>query len=433
MYKYKLILIFCLALIVISVSGCETAGVDPKENIKETNQSKEIILNKKAVNSQKNFSINNMNEKSYNDSVKIGLMLPLSGEHYRIGRSLLNASQMALEQINENNLIIYIADTGDDRRLLENLYFLIDKDIDVLIGPVFTDKIIKIKDILKENKIITISLSNNSKLVEEKFHIFGLTLEDEINELLFYSLNKNFRKYAVVIPNNDYGDRVRKYIDKFSSINSQPKPKFKFIVYDEKNPDFYKVSKLISDYENRKIKLENEIEILKKLNTIESLKKLKELEKLDTYGELDFEAIILMTQNFNELSNLSSILPYYDVDPKKIQYIGNSLWSKDQALKEPGLENGYFTSRNIESRKKFEIMYTQIFRDKPHSLATYTYDLIGLIGKIHSLNNNFEIQMLYSDKGFIGTDGWFKIHKSGKVTRKPNVYKIKNQEFKIIK
>ena len=108
MYKYKLILIFCLALIAISVSGCETAGVYPKENIKETNQSKEIILNKKVVNSQKNFSINNMNEKSYNDSVKIGLMLPLSGEHYRIGRSLLNASQMALEQINENNLIIYI-------------------------------------------------------------------------------------------------------------------------------------------------------------------------------------------------------------------------------------------------------------------------------------------------------------------------------------
>ena len=32
MYKYKLILIFCLALIAVSVSGCETAGVYAKKN-----------------------------------------------------------------------------------------------------------------------------------------------------------------------------------------------------------------------------------------------------------------------------------------------------------------------------------------------------------------------------------------------------------------
>ena len=113
--------------------------------------------------------------------------------------------------------------------------------------------------------------------------------------------------------------------------------------------------------------------------------------------------------------------------------MGNSLWSKDQALKEPGLENGYFTARNIDSRKIFENTYAQIFKDKPHSLATYTYDLIGLISKILSINNNFEIQLLYSDKGFIGTDGWFRIHENGKVSRKPNIYKIKNQKFKIIK
>ena len=431
MYKYKLILIFCLALIAISVSGCETTVISPQTNMKENYQSKEINTDKNVGISKKNINKEKIEDSSYNKSVKIGLMLPLSGEHYRIGRSLLNAAQMALEKINGNNLIVYIADTGDDRLLLENLYFLINKEIDILIGPVFTDKIIKIKDILIENEIITISLSNNSELIENRFHAFGLTLEDEINELLVYSLARNFKRYAVVTPDNNYGRRVKKYIEKFNSINNQLK--FKFIIYDEESPDFYEVSKLISDFENRKIKLEYEIELLKKVDSIENLEKLKELEKLDTYGELDFEAILLLTQNFNELSNLSSILPYYDVDPKKIQYMGNSLWSKDQALKEPGLENGYFTARNIDSRKIFETAYAQIFKDKPHSLATYTYDLIGLISKIQSINNNFEIQLLYSDKGFIGTDGWFRIHENGKVSRKPNIYKIKNQKFKIIK
>ena len=39
---------------------------------------------------------------------------------------------------------------------------------------------------------------------------------------------------------------------------------------------------------------------------------------------------------------LASILPYYDVDPKEVLYIGNSLWSHNIALKEPALEKGIF-------------------------------------------------------------------------------------------
>ena len=105
---------------------------------------------------------------------------------------------------------------------------------------------------------------------------------------------------------------------------------------------------------------------------------------MDTYGELDFEALLIFTQSFDELSNLSSILPYYDVDPKKIQYIGNSLWAQNLSLKEPGLDNSYFTSLNINNKKKFEEEYFNLFKSQPHSIATLVYDIVGLISKLHS-------------------------------------------------
>ena len=75
--------------------------------------------------------------------------------------------------------------------------------------------------------------------------------------------------------------------------------------------------KKISNYEKRKINLENKIKQLENENSDQAIKELKKLYKLDTYGELDFEALLIFTQSFDELSNLSSILPYYDVDPKK--------------------------------------------------------------------------------------------------------------------
>ena len=150
---------------------------------------------------------------------------------------------------------------------------------------------------------------------------------------------------------------------------------------------------------------------------------------MDTYGELDFDALIIFAQNYDELSKLSSILPYYDVDPKKIQYMGNFIWGKNLSLKEPGLQNGYFTSLNIENKKKFNDKYSKIFNSESHSLASLTYDLIGLISAIHSEEENFELEKLFINNGFIGISGRFVIEYSGKVLREPTIYRIRNQRF----
>ena len=109
--------------------------------------------------------------------------------------------------------------------------------------------------------------------------------------------------------------------------------------------------------------------------------------------------------------------------------MGNSLWAQNLSLKEPGLDNSFFTSFNINNKKKFEEEYFNLFKSQPHSIATLVYDLVGLISKFHSKEKKFKIERLYTDSGFIGINGWFKINKSGKVLRNPNIYKIKNQKF----
>ena len=234
----------------------------------------------------------------------------------------------------------------------------------------------------------------------------------------------------MIIPQNEFGMRVKNEFDKFKSNNNLSS--FKYTFYETDSPDFYEVSKKISNYEERKLNLEKKIQYLENKNTEEAKKELRNLERLDTYGELNFEAIVIFARNFQEVSNFSSILPYYDVDPKKIQYMGNSIWSKNQALKEPGLANGYFTSLNINTRSKFESSYIEIFNTKPHALATLTYDIVGLISKLHLMESNFTIDMLHASQGFIGVDGWFKILPDGKVKRKPRIYKIKNQNFTLL-
>ena len=171
---------------------------------------------------------------------------------------------------------------------------------------------------------------------------------------------------------------------------------------------------------------------MEKENSEEAKEEMKKLKKLDTYGELNFEALIIFAQNFQEVSNFSSILPYYDVDPKKVQYIGSSLWAKNLSLKEPGLDNGYFASLDIDNWRKFENMYLEIFNSKPHSLAALSYDIVGLISNLHQDKNNFTIEKLHNSNGFIGINGWFKMTSNGNVSRQPKIYKIKNQKFSLL-
>ena len=89
-------------------------------------------------------------------------MLPLSGQHYRIGRSLLNSVQLALEERGDKDIIFKIIDTGDEEKLLPELYNVLSDNIDFFVGPVFTNKVNKVSQIIKKEGIPLITLSNNS-------------------------------------------------------------------------------------------------------------------------------------------------------------------------------------------------------------------------------------------------------------------------------
>ena len=426
--KKKLVFVLAIVTYLILVS-CETStNYQTKSNV--TNKQIKIDTQKKINSNISSITSQETQGIGQSETLNVGLMLPLSGEHYQIGQSLLNSAQLAITKTGNKKIVFHLVDTGNDEKLLTDIYELLEQDMNIFIGPIFSNKVRQIKEIIKDKNIPIISLSNNSNLKDKGLYIFGLTLEDEINELLNFSYQNNLKKYAVILPKNEFGIRVEKELNKFKSVNDLSS--FKFIFYNTNSPDFYAVSKNISNYEERKMNLENKIKSLEKENSEIAKKELKKLKKLDTYGELNFEAIIIFAQNFKEVSNFSTILPYYDVDPKKIQFIGNSVWYKSQALKEPGMANGYFTSLDLKNRKIFEESYISVFDSKPHALATLTYDIVGLISSLHNEENSFTVNKLYNSQGFVGIDGWFKILPDGKVLRKPKIYRINNKNFNLL-
>ena len=420
--------IYLILAITIIFYGCETTTTQIKnENIKKTidfvGNKKTDSISEETYDEEIQPDINNDNE--LNQIINIGLMLPLTGPHYSIGQSLLNASQLALYTSKNSNINFIVKDVGETKNLTKSFYELVNDDVELIVGPVFSEKLKVLNPMSRDENVKLISFSNNIDITSKNLSAFGLSPEDEIEKLFRYCDSKNLKRIKVILPENIYGNKIKDKILNLKKLDLNIDSKFFY--YDPKNPDFYEVSKRVANYETRKENLKNEISRLSEFTDEISKAKIKKLKKLDTYGELNFDALLIIVNKFDELISFSSVLPYYDVDPKKIQYLGTSTWNKTAILKEPSLNGGIFTDIDQDSLEKFINHYEKYFKEKPHELAAFAFDIIGLIAKLQSKDGSLTKLKTIETVSYSGVTGKFRLLNSGRTSRTPEIYKIKNE------
>ena len=112
---------------------------------------------------------------------------------------------------------------------------------------------------------------------------------------------------------------------------------------------------------------------------------------------------------------------------KKIQYLGTSTWNKTAIVKEPSLNGGIFTDIDQDSLEKFINHYEKYFKEKPHELAAFAFDIIGLIAKLQSKDGSLTKLKTIETVSYSGVTGKFRLLNSGRTSRTPEIYKIKNE------
>ena len=138
-----------------------------------------FAINSSAVSQNSNENILK-NEKT----LKIGVLLPLSGEFKTIGQSFLNAVQLALNDIANENIIIYPKDSKANPLDAYNSAKEFEKiGIEIVIGPIFHKSLERLNEI---NNITFISLTNKTQKIPKNAIAFGINIESQINTLKQY-------------------------------------------------------------------------------------------------------------------------------------------------------------------------------------------------------------------------------------------------------
>ena len=357
------------------------------------------------------------------EKIKIGLIVPLSGENSLIGEKIIKSIRMAINKINDERVEIIPKDTKsnpiDALKASKELY----KDgVRIIIGPVFNEST-KYLDDLKE--VTFISFTN--KLIDNPKNVIsaGVNAISQIQTIKKFNKSKNLSKSIILIPRSQFKKEIEEAINK-------TKIKYKEVFYYDREPT--KLTKQIEEltkYQIRKNNLKFEIQRLEGLSFKDKDKKIQNLKKRDTLGNINFDSVVIADFDEN-LKSVATSLLYTDVSSKRVSYITLNQWFDESLLKDDSLHPIYFPSINKDNYELFMNDFKNAYGLDGDQLSFLSYDLIGLVYFL-IYENDFKIskKIFYKKNKFKGKIGVFEISKNT-ITHQLNFYSIEDKKFKKI-
>ncbi|MEC7099896.1 MAG: ABC transporter substrate-binding protein [Pseudomonadota bacterium] len=353
--------------------------------------------------------------------LKIGLLAPLSGEYKELGDSLLHSLELALNEINDNKVFIIPRDSGfnDSKKLNAAVQDLKSNDVKIIIGPISHKDF---KEVNKYNDIVFISPSNTVPEFINNIISIGISLESQLLAILNFIKKQKKTKTVILFPQNHYAELIESKLKKMNLENVRT---FKY----NPNPQTLtgEIEKL-TNYAQRKKKLELRKKIYEDKEDEESIKQLEKLEQLYTLGDVNFDSVIIIDFGNNLKSVLTSLV-YSDVNQDKVLFTTVNQWFDESIFYENSIRNLFYPSVNYKEFKRYNESYFKKFKSYPNEITILTYDALGLIyyvwkkrGQINSVND-----FLFKSKikGKIGTFSF----KDKKVIQELEIYKTDKNKF----
>ena len=374
-----------------------------------------ITINSGAVDQSTNE--NNLGNENI---LRVGVLLPLSGEFQGIGESFLKAIQLALYDISNEDIKIYPKDTkGNALNTYQSAKEFEKEGIEIVIGPIFYENLERLEEI---NNITFISLTNKTQKIPNNIIAFGINIESQMEALKKYFDKIEVSKTLLLSPKSEF-------IYQSKSVAEKDVLKFyRTYSYDTNPKKITGEIEKITKYRERKKDLERRIEILEKSDLYKDKNELKKLEQMHTLGKVNFDSVVIVDFGERLKSVLSSFM-FSDVPSDEVNFFTINQWFDESLFNENAMQNLHFPSIDFDNLKKFKKNFLNTFDKEPNEVSILAYDALGLIYYCWS-NNNFQFKQnqLYTKEGFKGLHGEFFIEKNLS-KQKLKIYQVSKNKF----
>ncbi len=394
-------------------------------------------------------------------TVRVGLVLPLTHKDKEVadlGKALLSSAQLALFEANNPNVLLIPKDTGGSPYgAAQATRAAIDEGAEIILGPLFADSVREAGAVARNANIPMIAFSTDREVAGDGVYLLSFLPEQEVKRITEFAMTEGYYAFAALIPVSPYGERVRSSFQE--TIDSHGGVVTIMQSYPRVPEEMFGPAKVVAEYETRRRALrqkkEEALEAQAELQanpgqataTVEDSDLLAETQPQmgdpseqtsmifdpvtgevmtaeeaisrgiatdGTWGGVSYQAI-LMPEGGTLLRSLAPLMPYFDVDPREIKFLGTGLWDDPSLGKEPALVGGWFAAPAPKSRKAFMNRYEKAYGQSAPRISSLAFDAVALISALATMpeRSRFAPNTLENPNGFAGIDGIFRFMPDG--------------------
>ena len=349
----------------------------------------------------------------------IAVLLPMSGPNKELGVGIQHSIEIAFLQKAPRDVLVSFHDlSGDRNKKAETIDFVLSKNPDLILGPVFADDALLVRD-MKPKELPVLSFTSDPTALGGGVLSMALMPSQSVEESVRQAANDGNKNMIVLAPDTPSG-----YIMANASISAAEYHGVRIMglkFYKEGNPDSIKnAASIASQYELRAAANDKAKEILSDILIKEKLSapeiagvsaQLDALNKKETMGGIPFDSVLLLGGGADSTA-LASFLRYYDVSAKDAKIYGTALWDSSESIASDMTLSGAKYTALPFANAEYRILYLDVEGAAPQRIDSFGYDAAMLA--INALQSSRgAAAYLLDPSGYRGLDGLVRLRPNG--------------------
>lgn len=361
----------------------------------------------------------------------VALLLPLSGPNAGLGRALLDAASLATFDIGGDSFVLLPRDTaGTPDGATAAAQSAIAAGARMIVGPLFAAEVPAVAAVARSANVNIVSLSNDRTIAGSGVFVIGLSPQGQIERIVGFAASRGLHSFAALVPNNSFGSVVE---DAFRRSVQSTGSNIALIDHYDPGADATPVVRRLAGYAAHAGPAPASRGAFQEGDDDAARDQPQQPNAPVATGTGGLDAVLL--PDFGDrLLSIAPLLPYYDIDPAQVRFLGTSLWEDPRVTREPALNGGWFAAPPPAARADFVKRYQAVYGQAPPRLATLAYDATALAAVLARSPNgpDFSSEAITNPNGYAGTDGIFRFRSDGTAERGLAVLEVQRDGFKVI-
>ncbi len=319
------------------------------------------------------------------DHHMVALLVPLTGTNAGIGRSIANATQLAILDTNNSELRVTTYDTATGAAAAAQK--AIDEGAQVILGPLLAEDVRAVIPVARRSGVPVISFSNDSSLAGSGAYLMGYSPGQSIERVVDYARDQGITTYGGLVANGVYGQRAST-----AFLRAVENAKGQVIS--------------LQNYDRTNVSITGATLRLGKAGSVGAVLIVDD-------GTTSAGVVPLMRKNGEAAARV----------------LGTERWNTEASVAaKPALNGAWFASVPDNLYRQYAVKYRARFGAAPYRLSSMGYDSVLLMIRIARdwrVGAPFPEDRLRDKGGFSGIDGAFRFGRDGIAERALEVQEVR--------